>query len=85
MPAIEVLVKTGRVFERIIDPKTTFSISDVIAEGEFYGMQTFELALVKLVQEGLITEEDALKTTNHPHDFQLLLRGEMGGPRGRTE
>ncbi|MEX1045890.1 MAG: PilT/PilU family type 4a pilus ATPase [Actinomycetota bacterium] len=85
IPAVEILVKTGRVFERIIDPKATFSITDVIAEGEFYGMQTFELALVKLVQAGRITEEDALKTTNHPHDFQLLLRGEMGGPRGRTD
>ena len=42
VPAVEVLVNTGRVFDRIVDPATTDQIIDVIAEGEFYGMQTFD-------------------------------------------
>jgi twitching motility protein PilT len=47
----------------------------VIAEGEFYGMQTFDQALVKLVTEGLVTEEDARRASTNPHDFILALRG----------
>ena len=39
-------------------PSATVEIHDVIAEGEFYGMQTFDQALVKLVSR-LVTEEDA--------------------------
>ena len=38
VPAVEVLVNTGRVFDRIVDPDTTDQIVDVIAEGDFYGM-----------------------------------------------
>ena len=33
VPAIEVLINTGRVFDRIVDPATTDQIIDVIAEG----------------------------------------------------
>ena len=40
VPAVEVLVNTGRVFDRLVDPEQTDSIVDVIADGGFYGMQT---------------------------------------------
>ncbi len=75
VPAVEVLVATGRVFDRIADPSATEEILDVIAEGDFYGMQTFDQALVKLVKGGLITEDDARRTATNPHDFNLALRG----------
>jgi twitching motility protein PilT len=75
VPAVEVLVATGRVFDRIIDPESTDEIVDVIAEGDFYGMQTFDQALVKLVREGLVTEDDARRTATNPHDFNLALHG----------
>ncbi len=75
VPAVEVLVATGRVFDRIIDPESTDEIVDVIAEGDFYGMQTFDQALVKLVRDGLVTEEDARSTATNPHDFNLALHG----------
>jgi twitching motility protein PilT len=75
VPAVEVLVNTGRVFDRIVDSATTDQIVDVIAEGEFYGMQTFDQSLVKLVREGLVGEEEARRTATNPHDFDLQLRG----------
>ena len=77
VPAIEVLVNTGRVFDRIADPDHTDSIVDVLAEGEFYGMQTFDQALVKLVKDGLVTADDARRTASSPHDFDLALAGVM--------
>jgi twitching motility protein PilT len=75
LPAIEVLVNTGRVFDRIVDPDETDSIGEVIADGEYYGMQTFDQALVKLVKEGLVQEDEARRASTNPHDFDLLLQG----------
>ncbi len=75
VPAVEVLIATGRVYDRIVDPSATVEIHDVIAEGAYYGMQTFDQALVKLVQQGLVTEEDARRASTNPHDFTLALHG----------
>ncbi|HVM11158.1 MAG TPA: PilT/PilU family type 4a pilus ATPase [Actinomycetota bacterium] len=74
VPAVEVLVNTGRVQERVIDADQTSSIPEVIADGDFYGMQTFDQALVKLVGEGLVTVEAALESASNPHDLTLALR-----------
>jgi twitching motility protein PilT len=75
VPAVEVLVSNGRVYDRILDPNATIEIRDIIAEGTFYGMQTFDQALVQLVREGLVAEEDAKLASTTPHDFVLELRG----------
>jgi twitching motility protein PilT len=75
VPAIEVLINTGRVFDRIADPDQTEQIRDVIAEGAFYGMQTFDQALVHLVKDGQVLEEEARRIATNPHDFDLQLAG----------
>jgi twitching motility protein PilT len=77
VPVVEVLVSTGRVYDRIIDPDATIELHDIIAEGGFYGMQTFDHALVGLVEGGLVTEEDARSISTSPHDFVLALRGTL--------
>ena len=77
VPAVEVLMATGRVFDRIVDANATESIRDVIADGEYYGMQTFDQALVNLVREGLVREDEARYASTNPHDFNLALRGLM--------
>jgi twitching motility protein PilT len=75
VPAIEVLVATGRVYDRIVDPDATIQITDVIADGAFYGMQTFDQCLVRLVHDGMVSEEDARRASTNPHDFNLALHG----------
>jgi twitching motility protein PilT len=75
VPAVEVLVNTGRVYDRLVDPEATDEIVDIIAEGEFYGMQTFDQALVQLVREGLVANVDARRIASSPHDFDLQLHG----------
>ncbi|HEY7282736.1 MAG TPA: PilT/PilU family type 4a pilus ATPase [Actinomycetota bacterium] len=79
VPAVEVLVNTGRVQERILKPESTFEITDVMNEGEFYGMQLFERALVRLVMDGLVREEDASDASTNPHDFALALKAARMG------
>ncbi len=46
IPALEILVNTGRVAERIADEEKTSEIEEVVAEGGYYGMMTFDQALL---------------------------------------
>jgi twitching motility protein PilT len=57
----------------IMDPEQTGQLNEVISEGAYYGMQTFDQALLGHVQSGLVTMEDALKAATAPHDFKLLV------------
>ena len=75
-PACEVLTMTGRVRDLISNPAETGKLGEVIAEGSYYGMQTFDQALLKHYQEGIISMEEALKAATHPHDFKLLVAAE---------
>jgi twitching motility protein PilT len=72
--ALEVLISTGRVAERILDPARTAEILEVVREGSFYGMQTFDQALLALVQGGLVDMGDALEAASDRHDFELALK-----------
>ncbi len=74
IPAVEVLVTNGRVHEAILDPAETRTIPDIIAEGEFYGMQTFDQALLKMFEDGLVSLEEALNGASNPHDLHLAMR-----------
>jgi twitching motility protein PilT len=73
-PGLEILVNTGRVAERIADPDKTHEIKDVIADGAFYGMVTFDQWLLELVRQDRITVENALKAVSSRHDFELAMQ-----------
>ncbi|HEX5949590.1 MAG TPA: type IV pilus twitching motility protein PilT [Actinomycetota bacterium] len=74
VPSHEILVNTGRVAERIADEAKTVEIHDVIAEGSYYGMTTFDQSMLSLVQAGTVTVEHALTASSNPHDLQLQLQ-----------
>jgi twitching motility protein PilT len=57
----------------ILSPEETGKIGDVISEGAFYGMQTFDQALLGYVMEGKIDEEVAREFASSPHDFKMML------------
>jgi twitching motility protein PilT len=79
VPASEVLVVTGRIQDLILNPEDTGKITEVIAEGEYYGMRTFDQSLLTYTMEGRITEETAMEYASSPHDFKLMLAA--GGQR----
>jgi twitching motility protein PilT len=79
VPVAEILVATGRIKDLILNPDETGKISSAIAEGGFYGMQTFDQDLLSHVSEGRISEEVAYETATSPHDFKLMLAA--GGQR----
>ena len=74
IPATEVLVNTERVFDRIIDETLTSELIEVMAESEFYGMQTFDQALLRLYEYGLVTYQDAMAHSTNPADFKLSVQ-----------
>jgi twitching motility protein PilT len=72
----EILRMTGRARDMILDAEQTDRLREVIAEGEYYGMQTFDQALLKHFQAGRVAIEDAMAAASSPHDFKLLIAGE---------
>jgi twitching motility protein PilT len=76
----EILRMTGRVRDMILDPSQTGKLVEVITNGTYYGMQTFDQALFGHVKAGRVTFEDALRVASSPHDFKLLMQadGRMG-------
>jgi twitching motility protein PilT len=75
----EILRMTGRARDMILDQEQTGRLREVIAEGGYYGMQTFDQALLHHYQAGRVSMEDALRVASSPHDFKLLVAAE-----GRT-
>jgi twitching motility protein PilT len=73
-PALEILVNTGRIAERIVDPEKTKEIKDVIADGAFYGMVTFDQSLLRLTQDGRVSVAEAMQASSQRHDFELALQ-----------
>jgi len=80
----EVMVATGRIQDLILNPEETGRITEVIAEGEFYGMQTFDQSLLKAVMAGDVSEEVAVEVASSPHDFKLMLSAQ-GQPASGVE
>ncbi|HEY7478061.1 MAG TPA: PilT/PilU family type 4a pilus ATPase [Actinomycetota bacterium] len=73
-PVLEILVNNGRVAERITDPDKTLEIKEVIADGAFYGMVSFDQSLLGLLQAGRISLEDGVRAASSRHDFELALQ-----------
>jgi twitching motility protein PilT len=73
VPAVEVLVTTGRARDMILDHELTGRLHDVIRDGEYYGMQTFDQSLFGHVKSGVVTVEAAMRAASSPQDFKLML------------
>jgi twitching motility protein PilT len=76
VPAVEVMISTGRIRECIDDKEKTKQIPDAIAQGyTTYGMQTFDQSLMQLYTRKFITYEEALRQSTSPDDFALKVSG----------
>jgi len=70
----EICVATGRIAESILDPDKTNQIAELISQGGYYGMQTFDQHLIALVRDGVVTVEAASAVASKPHDLSVELR-----------
>ena len=72
--ALEVLVMTSHIQELVLDPAQTGAIVDAIADGEYYGMQTFDQSLFNLFKNGMVDMRSAMAAASNPHDFRIAAR-----------
>ena len=71
---MEVCVNTGRVADAIADPAKTSTLGTLVAEGGYYGMQTFDQHLTALYRDGVVGLDAALAASSNPHDLMVELR-----------
>lgn len=72
--AMEIAINTGRIADAITDPAKTSTITELVKDGAYYGMQTFDQHLISLFKEGVITLDTAVATSTSPHDMQVEMR-----------
>ena len=71
--ALEIMVVNGRVRQCILDSEMTSEIEQIVAEGEYYGMRTFDQSLANLMEGSVITLQEALENASNPHDLRVVL------------
>ena len=69
--AVEVLVNTERVAEKLRNEEQTPSIVEDIAEGEFFGMRSYDQAILSLYAGGEVSFEDAMSHATSTTDFKI--------------
>jgi twitching motility protein PilT len=70
--AIEAMVMNARIADLIREGRAD-EITDAVAEGEYFGMQTFTQALIHQVLSGAVDREVAANAAPHRHDFLVEL------------
>jgi twitching motility protein PilT len=71
--AVEVLVANGPVSEALADPRGSAQLDALIADGEFWGMQTFDQSLTALYRRGLVERETALAHATYAPALRISL------------
>ena len=71
--AIEVLLGTPMVAELILRGEID-GVKEVMQKSENIGMKTFDTALFELFQEGLITEEEAVRNSDSANNVRLKIK-----------
>ena len=74
IPCIEILLGTPTVKELLEQGKTR-SLDKALAEGGHFGCQTFNQSLLRLTEENLISQEQALRYADNPDQLKMLFRG----------
>jgi twitching motility protein PilT len=73
VPAVEVLVANGPISAAVADSDGGTRLDALIAEGEMWGMQTFDQSLANLYRRGLVTRDHALANANFEPALSVML------------
>jgi len=72
--ACEIMIVNAAIRDYILDPNKISEIRANMAKGrEQYGSQTFDQALLELLQQGIISEKEALMNATSSNDLKLKL------------
>jgi twitching motility protein PilU len=78
--AIEILLGTPMIADLILRGEID-GIKEVMQKSENIGMKTFDTALFELYQEGLITDDEALRNADSPNNVRLKIKFDKEGER----
>jgi twitching motility protein PilT len=81
----EIMVNTARMRECLTDGGDSSELLQIIAEGDYYGMQTFDQSLLDLVARGEVMAAEATAMAINPHNFRLELAQLDGSTDGSTD
>ena len=70
--AVEVMVNNARISDLIREGRAE-EITDAVAEGQFFKMQTFTQSLIDHVLAGTVDQETAANAASNRHDFEIAL------------
>ncbi|HXH57778.1 hypothetical protein [Iamia sp.] len=74
VPAVEVLTGTQKMSEAIAAGADETTIEELMREGEYHGMQTFDQALLGLYQDMVISVRDAVAAAARPEDLRIAMQ-----------
>ena len=77
--AMEVMINSPNIRDLIAEGKTSQIEKAITSSGDYYQMQTFNQSLAKLIQAGVVTQEEGLASSTNPGDLRLLLKGVSSG------
>jgi twitching motility protein PilT len=81
----EVMVNTARMRECLTEGGDSSELLQIIAEGDYYGMQTFDQSLLDLVARGEVVAAEATAMAINSHNFRLELKQLDGSVDGSTD
>ena len=74
VPAAEVLVNTHTV-SKLIESNKLETIPEAVETGSDDGMQSFNQSILRLIQQGFITEDEGMKYATNPGQLRMSLQG----------
>lgn len=77
-PASEVLFATLQIKKLLASGNLT-ETKTLIVKGHAYGMHTFDQDLLRLVDEGLISPQEAMDNASNPNDLRIKIQGQTEG------
>jgi len=77
VPAVELLIRTPYIADLILK-RDIDGLKDAMKDGAQAGMQTFDQSLLKLYQDGRISEHEALAHADSRNDLGLAMRMARG-------
>lgn len=85
IPALEIMDASPTIRDLIYDGKVEALKAAIQESQDYYGMQTLNQDLARLVEEEEVTREVAMKTSQNPGDLDLLIKGIDKGSRYSEE
>lgn len=78
--ALEIMLNKGLI-QHLIEQGKIKQLREMIERGESDGMQTFDMHLFKLLNNGIISEEIAVAEADSASNMQMLIKNKKAGER----